>query len=66
MLDILFALAVLAAVIIFGALISMGNERQRRAIDGLREQAAGQLDRVDAAIERGIACEQRTEVRVEH
>jgi hypothetical protein len=40
MLDILFALAVLAAVIIFGALISMGNERQRRAIDGLREQAA--------------------------
>jgi hypothetical protein len=31
-------LVVVIAVIIFGALISMGNERQRRAIDGLREQ----------------------------
>ena len=36
--EIILALAVVIAVIIFGALISMGNERQRRAIDGLREQ----------------------------
>lgn len=40
MLDVLFALSVLAAVIFFGALISVGNERQRRAIDGIREQAS--------------------------
>lgn len=39
MLDIVFAVSVLAAVLFFGALISMGNERQRKAIDGLREQA---------------------------
>lgn len=38
MLDIVFALSVLAAVILFGALISVGNERQRQAIDGLRQQ----------------------------
>ncbi len=36
--EILLAIVVAAAVIFFGALISMGNERQRRAIDGLREQ----------------------------
>jgi len=36
--EIILALVVVIAVIIFGALISMGNERQRRAIDGLREQ----------------------------
>jgi hypothetical protein len=40
MLDIIFALAVLAAVIFFGTLISVGNERQRKAIDGIREQAS--------------------------
>jgi len=40
MLDIVFALSVLAAVIFFGALISVGNERQRKAIDGIREQAS--------------------------
>jgi hypothetical protein len=39
MLDIIFAVSVLAAVIFFGALISVGNEHQRQAIDGLREQA---------------------------
>jgi hypothetical protein len=37
--DLLLAIAVIAAVIIFGALISMGNERQRKAIEELREQA---------------------------
>lgn len=36
--EFLLALAVIIAVIIFGALISLGNERQRRAIDELREQ----------------------------
>ncbi|MBV6433877.1 MAG: hypothetical protein IANPNBLG_04111 [Bryobacteraceae bacterium] len=36
--ELLLALAVIAAVIVFGALVSLGNERQRRAIDELREQ----------------------------
>ncbi len=36
--EIFLALVVITAVIIFGALISMGNERQRKAIDTLREQ----------------------------
>ncbi len=38
--DAIFAILVLCAVIFFGALISAGNERQRKAIDGIREQAA--------------------------
>lgn len=36
--EIILAIVVAAAVIFFGALISVGNERQRQAIDGLREQ----------------------------
>ncbi len=36
--EILLAIVVASAVIFFGALISVGNERQRKAIDGLREQ----------------------------
>jgi hypothetical protein len=36
--EIMLAIVVVAAVIFFGALISMGNERQKRAIDNLREQ----------------------------
>lgn len=36
--EILLAIIVAASVIFFGALISMGNERQRIAIDVLREQ----------------------------
>ncbi len=36
--EILLAIVVASAVIFFGALISTGNERQRKAIDGLREQ----------------------------
>lgn len=36
--EIILAIVVASAVLFFGALISMGNERQRRAIDGLREQ----------------------------
>lgn len=38
--DAVLAILVLGAVIFFGALISAGNERQRRALDGIREQAA--------------------------
>lgn len=36
----LLAILVLGAVILFGAFISVGNERQRKALDGIREQAA--------------------------
>ena len=36
--EIILAIVVGIAVIFFGALISLGNERQRKAIDGLREQ----------------------------
>lgn len=36
--EMILALVVVIAVFIFGALISMGNERQRKAIDRLREQ----------------------------
>ena len=38
--EIILALAVVIAVIIFGALISVGNERQRKALDCIHEQAA--------------------------
>jgi hypothetical protein len=37
MLEVVLALSVLAAVVIVGLLISIGNERQRRALDKLRE-----------------------------
>lgn len=36
--EILLVIVVASAVIFFGALISMGNDRQRKAIDELREQ----------------------------
>jgi hypothetical protein len=36
--EIVLATVVVITVIFFGALISMGNERQRKAIDNLREQ----------------------------
>lgn len=36
--EILLAIVVASAVILFGALISIGNERQRKAIDDLRER----------------------------
>ncbi len=38
--EILLAIVVVGAVLFFGALISAGNERQRRAIDELREEAS--------------------------
>ena len=37
--EIMLAIVVIGAVLFFGVLISAGNERQRRAIDALREQA---------------------------
>lgn len=36
--EIILAIVVASAVIFFGALITLGSERQRKAIDGLREQ----------------------------
>jgi hypothetical protein len=36
--EILLAIVVASAVIFFGALISIGNERQKKAIDSLREE----------------------------
>lgn len=38
--EIILAIVVASAVIIFGALISMGNERQRKAIDIISEHLA--------------------------
>lgn len=38
--DAVFAILVLGAMIFFGALISVGNERQRKALEGIREQAS--------------------------
>ena len=38
--DVVLAILVLGAVIFFGALVSAGNERQRKALDGIREQTA--------------------------
>ena len=37
--DIFLAISVLISILLLGALISAGNERQRRAIDALRAQA---------------------------
>ena len=37
--EILIAISFVFAFVLLGTLISLGNERQRRAIDGLREQA---------------------------
>ncbi len=38
--EVILAVVVVGAVLFFGALISAGNERQRRAIDDLHEEAA--------------------------
>jgi hypothetical protein len=37
--EVLIGMSFVFAFVLLGALISLGNERQRRAIDGLREQA---------------------------
>ncbi len=38
MIDYLLALTVIIALIVFGTLISVGNERQRKAIDSISQQ----------------------------
>jgi len=40
MFETIMYISVLGAVLFFGVLISVGNERQRKAISGIREQAA--------------------------
>jgi hypothetical protein len=53
------AISVLAAVFVLGALISAGNERQRKAIDGIREQAEGWAEQ-DIRIKREKLARQIT------
>lgn len=55
--DILLAVVVIAAVVAFGALISVGNERQRRAIDALH-QAYKQWAVQDLRLKRGTVSAQ--------
>jgi len=50
--EIILAIVVASAVIFFGALISMGNERQRNAIDSLREEVMMWAEQ-DLRIKRG-------------
>lgn len=57
MTDLLLALVVVGAVIAFGALISIGNERQRRAIDALH-QAYKQWAVQDLRLKRGTVSSQ--------
>jgi hypothetical protein len=52
MTDLFLAIAVVGAIIAFGALISVGNERQRRAIDELH-QAYKQWAVQDLRLKRG-------------
>src|SRR5574338_533815 len=55
--DLLLSLVVIAAVVAFGALISVGNERQRRAIDALH-QAYKQWAVQDLRLKRGTMSAQ--------
>jgi hypothetical protein len=57
MTDLLLAVVVVSAVIAFGALISVGNERQRRAIDALH-QAYKQWAMQDLRLKRGTVSSQ--------
>jgi hypothetical protein len=57
----IFGLSTLLAVVLLGALISLGNERQRRALDGIRQQAANWAAE-DLRLKRGKLAR---EVRVE-
>lgn len=57
MTDLLLAVVVVGAVIAFGALISVGNERQRRAIDALH-QAYKQWAVQDLRLKRGTVGSQ--------
>lgn len=55
--DLLLTAVMIAAVIAFGALISVGNERQRRAIDALH-QAYKQWAMQDLRLKRGTVSAQ--------
>jgi hypothetical protein len=57
MTDLILAVMVVGAVITFGTLISVGNERQRRAIDTLH-QAYKQWAIQDLRLKRGIVSNQ--------
>ena len=59
--DLFLATVVIVAVIAFGVLISIGNERQRRAIDALH-RAYKQWAVQDVRLKRGTA---RTQIEVE-
>jgi hypothetical protein len=61
MTDLFLAVVVVGAVIAFGALISVGNERQRRAIDALH-QAYKQWAVQDLRLKRGTVSAQ---IRIE-
>jgi hypothetical protein len=61
MTDLFLAVVVIGAVIAFGALISVGNERQRRAIDTLH-QAYKQWAVQDLRLKRGAVSAQ-TEIQ---
>jgi hypothetical protein len=57
MTDLLLAVIVIGAVIVFGALISIGNERQRHAIDALH-RAYKQWAVQDLRLKRGVISSQ--------
>jgi hypothetical protein len=57
MTDLLLAIVVIGAVIAFGALISIGNERQRHAIDNLHH-AYKQWAVQDLRLKRGVISSQ--------
>jgi hypothetical protein len=57
MTDLLLAIVVVAAIVAFGALISVGNERQRRAIDALH-LAYKQWAVQDLRLKRGTVSSQ--------
>jgi len=59
--DLFLATMVVGAIIAFGALLSVGNERQRRAIDKLH-QAYKQWAVQDLRLKRGVAS---TQTRIE-
>jgi hypothetical protein len=57
MTDLLLAVVLVGAIVAFGALISVGNERQRRAIDAL-QQAYKQWAVQDLRLKRGTVSSQ--------
>jgi hypothetical protein len=61
MTDLFLAIVVVGAIITFGALITVGNERQRRAIDALH-QAYKQWAMQDLRLKRGTVSAQ---IRIE-